>query len=73
MTEEPREKSGIGEDTSQGGEGGGPIEGQGGEGDANQESTPPITEQGKPGQTQHDAPDDDVGGQRGGEDGTDEG
>jgi hypothetical protein len=67
MTEDEHDDSGIGEDTPQGG-GSGPLHGQGGEGDANQEATPPIEEHGKPGQTQVPAPDDDVGGQRGGQD-----
>ncbi|MGI8580300.1 MAG: hypothetical protein ACR2K9_07120 [Solirubrobacteraceae bacterium] len=71
MHDDEREQdSGMGEDTSQGGDTG-PIEEQGGEGRQNQEATPPITEQEKTGQTQHDAPDDDVGGQQGGQDRTD--
>jgi hypothetical protein len=70
MTDETHDDSGIGEETSQGG-GSDPIPGQGGEGRAKEEATQPIEEQGVPGQTQHDAPDDDVGGQRGGEDRTD--
>ncbi len=70
MTDEKHEDSGIGEETSQG-SGSEPLHGQGGEGKANQEATPHIEEQGKPGQTQVPAPDDDVGGQQGGEDRTD--
>ncbi len=68
MTEDEHEDSGgIGEETSQGG-GSAPRQDQSGEGDANQRATPPIEEQGRPGQTQVPAPDDDVGGQRGGQD-----
>lgn len=68
MHDDEREHdAGMGEETSQGGDTG-PIEGEGGEGRQNQEATPPIAEQEKTGQTQHDAPDDDVGGQQGGED-----
>lgn len=63
--EETHENSGMGDE---GAEGGGSIEGQGGEGIDNQQATPPIKEQGVPGQTQVSAPDDDVGGQRGGDD-----
>jgi hypothetical protein len=63
------EESGMGEDTPQAGREG-ELHGQGGEGRAKEAATPPLEEQGKPGQTQHDAPDDDVGGQRGGEDRT---
>ena len=61
------DESGIGEDTPQGGRED-ELHGQGGEGAAKEAATQPLEEQGKPGQTQHDAPDDDVGGQRGGED-----
>jgi hypothetical protein len=53
------EDSGISEDTPQGG-GKGEISGQGGEARAGA-ATPPIGEQENPGQTAHDAPDDDVG------------
>ncbi len=70
MTEDTHEDSGIGEDTSQGG-GSEPLHGQGGEGHAKEEATQPLEEQGEPGQTQVPAPDDDVGGQQGGEDRTD--
>jgi hypothetical protein len=70
MHEETRDDSGIGEETTQGG-GSGPIHGQGGEGRAKEEATQPLEEQGKPGQTQVPAPDDDAGGERGGEDRTD--
>lgn len=59
--------SGIGEDTTQGGETG-PLHGQGGEGAEKEKATPPLEEAGEPGQTQTPAPADDVGGQRGGED-----
>jgi hypothetical protein len=51
--------TGMGEDTPQGG-GSGEIGGQGGEGGA-AESTPPIGEDQKKGQTAHPAPPDDVG------------
>lgn len=67
MTEETQKDSGIGEETSQGG-GSGPLHGQGGEGRAKEEATPPLEEQGTKEQNQVPAPDDDVGGQRGGED-----
>jgi len=67
MNDETHEDSGIGEETSHGG-GSEPLPGQGGEGRAKEEATPPLEEQGVPGQTQVPAPDDDVGGQRGGED-----
>lgn len=73
MTEESHEDRGIDEETSQG-ENPEPAAGQGGEGGegkANREATPPLKEQAKPGQTQVPAPDDDAGGQRGGEDRTD--
>ena len=67
MTEQSHDDSGIGEDTSQGG-GSGPLHGQGGEGREKEKATQPLEEQGVPGQTQVPAPDDDAGGQRGGED-----
>jgi len=67
MIDESHEDSGIGEDSSQGG-GSEPLPGQGGEGREKEKATQPLEEQGKPGQTQVPAPDDDVGGQRGGED-----
>jgi hypothetical protein len=70
MTEESQRDSGMGEDTPQGG-GSGPLHGQGGEGRAKEEATQQLEEQGEPGQTQVPAPEDDVGGQRGGEDRTD--
>jgi hypothetical protein len=70
MSDETHGDSGIGEDTSQGG-GSGPLHGQGGEGREKEKATPPIGEDGEAGQTQHDAPDDDAGGQRGGADRTD--
>ena len=70
MTDETHDDSGIGEETSQGG-GSGPLHGQGGEGRAKEAATQPLEEQGEPGQTQVPAPDDDVGGQRGGEERTD--
>jgi hypothetical protein len=70
MTEETHEDSGIGEDTSQGG-GSGPLHGQGGEGAAKEQATQPLEAQDKPGQTQTPAPQDDVGGQQGGESRTD--
>lgn len=67
MAEQGHGDSGIGEDTAQGG-GTEPIHGQGGEGRAKEDATPPLEEQGVPGQTQVPAPDEDAGGQRGGED-----
>ncbi len=67
MIDESHEDSGIGEDSSQGG-GSEPLHGQGGEGREKEKATQPLEEQGTPGQTQVPAPDDDVGGQRGGED-----
>lgn len=67
MTEETHEDSGVGENTSQGG-GTEPLHGQGGEGREKEAATQPLKEQGEPGQTQVPAADDDVGGQRGGED-----
>jgi hypothetical protein len=67
MTEETHDDGGIGEDTSQGG-GSGPLHGQGGEGRAKEKATQPLEEQGKPGQTEVPAPEEDAGGQRGGED-----
>lgn len=70
MTEETHKDSGIGEDTSQGGDSE-PLHGQGGEGRAKEDATQPLEGEGEPGQTQVPAPDDDVGGQRGGEDRTD--
>ncbi len=70
MTEESHQDTGIGEETSQGG-GSDPLHGQGGEGRAKEDATQPLEEQGNPGQTQVPAPDDDVGGQQGGEDRTD--
>jgi len=59
MTEETHDDHETEEDPPEGG------------GSAPAQSTPPLKEQGVPGQTQVDAPDDDVGGQRGGEDRTD--
>ncbi len=59
--------TGIGPDTPQGGEEDEPLHGQGGEGRAKEEATPPIADDAEPGQTQHKEPSDDVGGQRGGE------
>jgi hypothetical protein len=70
MTEESHEDSGIGPDTSQGG-GSDPLHGQGGEGREKEAATQPLEDESEPGQTQAPAPDDDVGGQRGGEDRTD--
>ena len=70
MIEGSHEDSGIGEDTSQGG-GSDPLRGGEGGGKAKEDATQPLEEQGKPGQTQVPAPDDDAGGQRGGEDRTD--
>ncbi len=67
MTEETHEDSGIGEGTPQG-DREEPIHGQGGEGRAKEEATPPLEDDSEPDQTQVPAPDDDVGGQRGGED-----
>ena len=69
MFDEARDPSdtGIGPDTPQGGEEDEPLHGQGGEGRAKEEATPPIADDAEPGQTQHKAPSDDVGGQRGGE------
>lgn len=54
------EDSGMSEDTPQGG-GTEEISGQGGEGAGAAAGTAPIGEQPNPGQTQHDAPDEDVG------------
>jgi len=62
--------SGIGEDTAQGG-GTHPLHGQGGEGREKERATPPLEDESEEGQTQVDAPDDETGGQRGGEDRTD--
>jgi hypothetical protein len=67
MSDETHSDSGIGEDTTQGG-GTGPLHGQGGEGREKEAATPPLEEEGEPGQTEVPAPDDDAGGQRGGED-----
>ena len=67
MTDETHDDSGIGEDTSQGG-GSDPLHGQGGEGREKERATPPLEEEAEPGKTQMPAPDDDTGGQRGGED-----
>ena len=67
MTGPEHEDSGIGEETSQGG-GSDPLHGQGGEGRAKEEATQPIGDESEHGKTQMPAPDDDVGGQRGGED-----
>ena len=54
------ESTGMSEDSPQGGGKGG-IGGQGGEGTGAQEVSPPIGEEGDPGRTQYDAPDEDVG------------
>jgi len=67
---EGHDKSGMGEGTPQG-DTEEQLHGQGGEGRAKEEATPPLEEQGKPGQTQHKAPADDVGGHEGGQDRTD--
>jgi hypothetical protein len=53
------EEGGIGEDTRQGG-GQSAIGGQGGEGEGAANLAPEIDEEGEPGQTQVDAPDDDA-------------
>ena len=60
--------TGIGPDTPQGGDDDKPLEGQGGEGREKEKATPPLADDAESGQTQHEAPSDDVGGQRGGED-----
>ena len=70
MSEETHEDSGIGEETSQGG-GSDPLHGQGGEGREKEDATQPLEDESTPGQTQVPAADDDVGGDRGGEDRTD--
>jgi len=69
VSDESRDPSdtGIGPDTPQGGREDEPLHGQGGEGRAKEQATPPLAGDAVPGQTQHDAPDDDAGGQRGGE------
>jgi hypothetical protein len=59
--------SGIGQDTPQGGDSG-PLHGQGGEGREKERATQPLGDQGGKGQTQVPAPDEETGGQRGGED-----
>jgi hypothetical protein len=43
------------------GGGTGEIGGQGGEGEGAGGAAPPISEEGEPGRTQHDTPDEDVG------------
>jgi hypothetical protein len=69
MTEDPQrsfpretdpESSGISEDSPQGG-GTGELEGQGGEGEGAENLSPPIGEEGDPGRTEQDAPDEDAG------------
>jgi hypothetical protein len=60
--------TGIGPDTQQGGAEDKPLGGQGGEGAEKERATPPLTDDAVPGQTQHDAPADDAGGPREGED-----
>ena len=54
------ESTGIAEDSPQGGGTGG-IGGQGGEGEGAENLSPEIGEEGDPGVTQRDAPEDDVG------------
>jgi hypothetical protein len=54
------ESAGIAEDSPQTG-GSGDIGGQGGEGEGAENLSPEIGEEGEPGVTQRDAPDDDVG------------
>lgn len=61
-------KTGIGPDTPQGGDDDQLLHGQGGEGRAKEEATPPLSDDAVPGKTQQKAPADDVGGQRGGDD-----
>ena len=66
--DETHRDSGIGEDTAQGG-GENPLHGQGGEGREKEKATQPLEGgAGEDDQTQHRAPADDAGGQRGGED-----
>jgi hypothetical protein len=69
MTEDPQrsfpretdpESTGISEESGQGG-GTGELGGQGGEGEGAENLSPPIGEEGEPGQTQQPAPDDEVG------------
>ena len=60
IQEEDGEGVGIGEDTPQGG-GKGEIGGQGGEGSGAAAGTDRIEQEGESGQTQHDAPAEDVG------------
>ena len=60
-------KTGIGPDTPQGGSEDEPLDGQGGEGRAKEEATPPLSDESVPGRTQHAAPADDAGGQQGGD------
>ena len=58
--DEDPESTGIAEDSPQGG-GTSELEGQGGEGEGAQNLSPGISEEGEPGVTQRDAPEDDVG------------
>ena len=68
MTDETHGDSGMGEGTAQGGEEN-PLHGQGGEGREKEAATQPIGDDDQiQGQTQHDAPNSDVGSQRGGDD-----
>jgi hypothetical protein len=69
MTEDPQrsfpreddpESSGIAEDSPQGGGESG-IGGQGGEGEGAENLSPPIGQEGEPGRTEQDAPDEDAG------------
>ena len=66
--DETHRDSGIGEDTAQGG-GTNPLHGQGGEGREKEKATQPLKGgAGEDDQTQHEAPGEDAGGQRGGQD-----
>jgi len=65
MSEESHDKSGMGEGTPQG-DTEETLHGQGGEGRAKEAATQPISDEDQiQGQTQHDAPDDEVGGHEG--------
>ena len=71
MSSDP-DDTGIGEDTPQGGDDGGALKGQGGEGREKEKATQPIGDSDQEdGQTRTGAPADETGGHEGGADRTD--